>query len=98
LSQWRGRFSGLQGCWLLAACLLLGCFCHLVQDGLSQGGVPLFMPDGRRYGVGLYITRTITETLVVAGIVAISLLVAFGRGYFDHGRIMEELRWLLSWR
>lgn len=82
---------------LVAACLLLGCLCHLVQDGLSRGGVPLFIPDGRRYGAGLYITRTITETLVVAGIVVISLLVAFDRGFFAHGRIMEEIRWMLSW-
>jgi membrane-bound metal-dependent hydrolase YbcI (DUF457 family) len=81
---------------LVAACLLLGCLCHLVQDGLSRGGVPLLMPDGRRYGAGLYITRTITETLVVFCIVVISLLVAFDLGFFAHGRIMEEIRWMLS--
>jgi membrane-bound metal-dependent hydrolase YbcI (DUF457 family) len=83
---------------LVVACLLLGCLCHLVQDGLSRGGVPLFTPDGRRFGACLYVTRTITETFVVAGIVAISLLVAFNRGFFVDGRIMEEIRWLLSWR
>lgn len=83
---------------LVNACLILGCLCHLVQDGLSRGGVPFFTPNGRRFGAGLYITRTITETLVVAGIVAISLLVAFDRGFFAHGRIMEEIKWLISWR
>ncbi|APG23945.1 metal-dependent hydrolase [Syntrophotalea acetylenica] len=82
---------------LVTAFLILGCLCHIVQDGLSRGGVPLFTPNGRRFGAGFYITRTITETLVVSGIMAISLLVAADKGYFGEKRILGELRWLLSW-
>lgn len=81
---------------LLSACLLLGCLCHLVQDGLSRGGIPLFTPNGRRFGAGLYVTGTITEHFVVAGMIAISLLVAWDRSYFEPGRMMEEIRWLLN--
>jgi membrane-bound metal-dependent hydrolase YbcI (DUF457 family) len=82
--------------WLVVGCLLIGCILHLAEDALSKGGIPLFNPAGKKYGLGWYITDTITETFVSAGIVLVSLYVAGRRGFLSADFLAEEVRWFFS--
>jgi inner membrane protein len=35
---------------LVLVAVALGCFTHLIADGLTEGGVPLFWPNHKRFG------------------------------------------------
>lgn len=82
--------------WLVVGCLLIGCILHLAQDALSKGGIPLFNPAGKKYGLGCYVTDTISETFVFTGIVLVALYVAGQRGFLSTNFLAEEIRWLFS--
>ena len=82
--------------WLIVGCLLIGCILHLAEDALSKGGIPLFNPAGKKYGLGWYITDTITETFVSAGIVLVALYVAGRRGFLSADFLAEEILWFFS--
>ncbi len=61
----------------------VGVLLHIVQDGLSVGGVPLVTPGGRRIGAKLYVTRAPSEWMVVVYILGGCLLVAAARGFLS---------------
>lgn len=83
--------------WLILGCLLIGCLLHLAEDSLSKGGIPLFNPVGKKYGLGWYITDTITETFVVTWIVAVTLYFSWRQGFLSADFLSHEIGWLLSW-
>ena len=82
--------------WLIAGCLIMGCILHLAEDALSKGGIPLFNPVGKKYGLSCYVTDTITETIVVVLIVVAALYVAGRRGFLSTDFLAEEIHWLFS--
>lgn len=82
--------------WLIVACLLFGCLLHLGEDALSKGGIPIFKPAGKRYGLGWYITDTITEWAVVGGIVAVATYISWRRGFLSSDFLANEASWFLS--
>jgi len=82
--------------WLVVACLLTGCLLHLGEDALSKGGIPLFNPSGQRYGVGWYITDTITEWAVVGGIVSVAIYISWYRDFLSADFLAKEVNWLFA--
>lgn len=42
-----------------------GCLCHLITDGVTKGGIPLFAPfSRRRWSLGLFRTNGLAENLL----------------------------------
>jgi len=73
---------------LLAA--IFGYSAHIFTDALSKGGIPVFGPWGEKYGLGLYITGTSSETLSTVGLVLISICLAMNKGYFSIIHLLDQ--------
>ncbi len=66
--------------------LLFGYTAHLFEDSLSKSGVPIVSPYGKKYGMGLYVTGTTSETIAMAVLVFVAAALAAHKGYLqaDH--------------
>jgi len=69
----------------------VGALFHLGEDYLSVSGIPLRSPGGHRRGAGFYVTGTMGEAVLVMSVVGIFLLIAWARGFFTTGHVMEEM-------
>ena len=84
------RFS--PGVWLyLFFFIVIGALLHLGEDYLSVTGIPLRSPGGPRRGAGFYVTGTMGEAVLAMSVVGTFLLIAWARGFFATGHVMEEM-------
>jgi len=72
--------------------LYTGGLLHIVQDSLSNGGVPMVTPYGRRFGFGLYRTGTLSEEFTVLGLSALFTLFAWKRGFLSSEYIASQAK------
>lgn len=71
--------------------VLIGCLCHLAQDALSKGGIPLKTPWTGRWGANFYITRELSEYATAGAIMFAAGMVALLLGRFDYQYLSAEL-------
>ncbi|MDY0300521.1 MAG: metal-dependent hydrolase [Trichlorobacter sp.] len=85
--KWTLAHPGIQA--QIAFYLLLGYCAHLLQDSFSKSGIPFIFPR-KTYGANFYITRRMSETLVV--IVALGGLGLYcqQKGYLDKNYLKKE--------
>lgn len=72
--------------------IVSGGLLHIVQDSLSNGGVPMVTPYGRRFGFGLYRTGTLSEEFTVLGLSALFTLFAWKRGFLSSEYIASQAK------
>ncbi len=84
-------------CWLktwplyIAFYVAIGGMLHLVEDFMSKSGLPFGHPEGRSFGLGLYITKGEGEELTSLGLVSLFGILAWARGFFGGGHITSEV-------
>ncbi len=66
--------------YLLFFCFVGGAL-HVFEDSLSDGGVPVLDPYGKKIGFGVYRTKTLSEELTVLGLVVLFTAFSFKKGY-----------------
>jgi len=71
--------------------ICIGALLHLGEDYLSVTGIPFRSPGSPRWGAGLYVTGTMWEAILAMSVMGIFLLIAWLRGFFATGHIMEEM-------
>jgi membrane-bound metal-dependent hydrolase YbcI (DUF457 family) len=62
--------------------LFVGALLHLVEDGMSTGGVSLW-PLKRKMALGYYKTFRSSEQILVMAMAAVNICIAYMFGYFD---------------
>lgn len=71
--------------------ICIGALLHLGEDYLSVTGIPFLSPGSPRRGAGLYFTGTVGETVLAISFTGYFLLLAWLRGFFTTGHVMEEM-------
>lgn len=75
--------------------LLCGCLLHVLEDSLSNGGIPLLMPFGFKFGFGFYKTGTLSESFTVCGLLLIFGIFSYKRGFFGSEHFEKEMHRLM---
>lgn len=73
-----------------------GATLHVIEDALSYGGVPIFLPYGRKVGLGIYKTDTIGEELMVLGLVLVFSGFSYKQGYLNIEDIAGQIETLVN--
>lgn len=71
--------------------ICIGALLHLCEDCLSVSGIPFRSPHCARRGVGLYVTGSLGEAVLVMFVTGFFLLIARDRGFFTTSHAMEEI-------
>ena len=72
--------------------ICIGALLHLGEDYLSVTGIPFRSPiSTRRKGLGMYVTGTMGETILAISITGFFLSIAWIRGFFTTGHVLEEM-------
>jgi inner membrane protein len=71
--------------------LCIGALLHLGDDYLSVTGIPFHSPGSPRRGAGMYATGTMGESRLAMTITGPFILVAWFRGFFTVGHVVEEI-------
>jgi inner membrane protein len=64
------------GYWLLP--LVLGYLVHLVADFFTRAGLPVFWPNHRHFGIGIFPTATLSDFLLLGAALAGTAFLRFG--------------------
>lgn len=76
------RSTGFSAFWLYVLFFVVsGGLLHVLQDALSNGGIPLVTPYGSRQGLGVYRTDTLSEEVTVFGLLVIFGALSWYRGF-----------------
>lgn len=69
----------------------IGGMLHLVEDFMSKSGLPFGHPEGKTFGLGLYITKGEGEEMTALGLAVLFGILAWGRGFFAGEHISGEI-------
>ncbi len=71
--------------------ICIGALLHLGEDYLSVTGIPFRSPGSPRKGAKIYVTGTMRETVLATFIAGLFLFIAWARGFFATGHVMQEM-------
>ena len=69
----------------------IGGLLHLIEDFMSKSGLPFGHPEGKKFGLGLYVTKGEGEETTVAGLTILFAILAWSRGFFDGVHVSSEI-------
>lgn len=86
------RSTGFSVVWLYTLFFFVsGGLLHVLQDALSNGGIPLVTPYGPRTGLGVYRTDTFSEEFTVFGLLVIFGFLSWVRGFLDPDYLSSQV-------
>ena len=69
--------------------ILVGYIAHLIEDLLSNTGLPLWSPFGGRTGLRLYITKNPSEYIVALALVTAAVCYSWHNGLFEQEYLLQ---------
>lgn len=86
------RSTGFSVFWLYVLFFVVsGGLLHVLQDALSNGGIPWVTPYGSRQGLGVYRTDTFSEEITVLGLLVVFGGLSWFRGFLAPDYLSSQL-------
>lgn len=75
--------------------IIVGGLLHVCVDALSVGGVPVYTPFGKKVGLKVYRTNTLSEEMAAAGLLLVFSCFAWAKGYLASDYFLAQFQLLI---